>query len=183
MKTTKFFFLIVFALITTVSFAQKSFYDFKVQDIDGNDFDLASLKGKKVLVVNTASKCGLTPQYESLQKLFDQYGGEKFTIIGFPANNFMGQEPGDNEEIKEFCQQNYGVSFLMMSKISVKGDNMAPVYQYLTKKTLNGVKDSEVEWNFQKYIINEQGNLVDYFSPKTEPNDPKIVAWIEANEQ
>ena len=182
MKTTKFFFLIIFALIATVSFAQKSFYDFKVQDIDGNDFDLASLKGKKVLVVNTASKCGLTPQYESLQKLFDQYGGENFTIIGFPANNFMGQEPGDNKDIKEFCQQNYGVSFLMMSKISVKGDNMAPVYQYLTKKTLNGVKDSEIEWNFQKYIINEQGNLVDYFSPKTEPNDPRIVAWIEANQ-
>ncbi len=116
-------YLFIFSLITTVGFSQKSFYDFTVKDINGDDFNMSSLKGKKILVVNTASKCGLTPQYETLQKIYDEYGGEDFTIVGFPANNFLNQEPGSNEEIIEFCQQNYGVSFLMMSKISVKGDD------------------------------------------------------------
>lgn len=168
----------VLVLMVFVSAGQTSFYDFKVKDIDGNDFDLSSLKGKKVLVVNTASKCGLTPQYEALQALYQKYGGEGFTIIGFPANNFLNQEPGTNEEIEEFCQKNYGVSFPMMSKISVKGKDMAPIYQWLTQKSKNRVKDSEVSWNFQKYMIDENGNLVDYVSPKTRPDDPKIVSWI-----
>jgi len=159
-------------------FSQKSFYDFKVKDIDGKDFDLASLKGKKVLVVNTASKCGFTPQYKQLQELFEKYGGDKFTIIGFPANNFMKQEPGTNQEIAAFCEKNYGVTFRMMSKISVKGDDMHPLYKWLTSKSQNGVMDSDVKWNFQKYLIDENGKLVDVVEPKIKPDDEKIVRWI-----
>jgi glutathione peroxidase len=171
----------VFGLIilTTVAFSQQSFYDFKVKDIDGKDFDLSSLKGKKVLVVNTASKCGFTPQYKQLQALFETYGGDKFTIIGFPANNFMSQEPGTNKEIAEFCEKNYGVTFKMMSKISVKGDDMAPIYQWLTSKSKNGVMDSEVKWNFQKYLIDENGKLVNVYYSKTLPDDEQIVSWIK----
>ncbi len=165
--------------LTVITFGQTSFYDFKVKDIDGNDFNMSSLKGKKVLVVNTASKCGLTPQYEALQALYKKYGGDKFVIVGFPANNFLNQEPGSDKEIEEFCQKNYGVTFPMMSKISVKGDDMAPIYQWLTQKSKNGVKDSEVAWNFQKYMIDENGRLVDFASPKTKPDDPKIVSWIQ----
>ncbi len=159
--------------------AQKSFYDFVVKDIEGNAFDLSTLKGKKVLVVNTASKCGLTPQYEQLQQLYDKYGGEKFVIIGFPANNFNEQEPGTDAEIAQFCQMNYGVSFPMMSKISVKGEDMHPLYKWLTSQKENGVLDSEVQWNFQKYLIDENGNLVDMVAPKVKPDDEKIVGWIE----
>jgi glutathione peroxidase len=157
---------------------KKSFYDFKVQTIDGDEFDLASLKGKKVMVVNTASKCGFTPQYKDLESLYKKYGGDKFVIIGFPANNFMGQEPGTNSEIKEFCEKNYGVSFPMMSKISVKGDDTAPLYQWLTQKSQNGVMDSKVQWNFQKYLIDEKGNLVDVIPPKESPESEKITAWL-----
>jgi Glutathione peroxidase len=166
-------------LISIVAFGQQSFYDFKVKDIDGKDFSLSSLKGKKVLVVNTASKCGLTPQYKQLEELFKTYGGDKFTIIGFPANNFAQQEPGTDKEIAEFCEKNYGVTFKMMSKISVKGDDMAPLYQWLTNKGKNGVMDSEVKWNFQKYMIDENGHLVDVVDPKTKPDDEKIVSWIK----
>ncbi len=171
---------ILFSLITLCGFAQTTLYDFVVQDIDGNDFDMAKLKGKKVLVVNTASKCGLTPQYEALQDLYEKYGDANFVIVGFPANNFLGQEPGTNDEIEEFCQKNYGVSFPMMAKISVKGDDMAPIYHWLTEKAQNGVVDSSVAWNFQKYMIDENGHLVDYVSPKTKPDDPKIIEWIES---
>ena len=173
--------LLTVILVSVFSFGQKSFHDFTVKDIEGNDFSMATLKGKKVLVVNTASKCGLTPQYEALQALYQQYGSEKFIIIGFPANNFLEQEPGSNSEIMEFCQKNYGVSFPMMSKISVKGDDMSPVYQWLTQKAKNGVMDSEVGWNFQKYLIDENGKLVDFASPKTKPDDPKIIEWIKAD--
>ncbi|MGE0021218.1 MAG: glutathione peroxidase [Draconibacterium sp.] len=176
MKKITFVFVLIMAV--TTAFAQQSFYDFKVKTIDGEDFDLASLKGKKVLVVNTASKCGLTPQYEQLQEVYKKYGGEKFTIIGFPANNFMKQEPGTNEEIAEFCDKNYGVSFQMMEKISVKGDDMHPLYQWLTQKSKNGVLDSEVGWNFQKYLIDEKGNLVKMVEPKVKPDDEQIVSWI-----
>jgi glutathione peroxidase len=149
-----------------------------VKDIDGNPFDLSSLKGKKVLVVNTASKCGLTPQYADLEKLFKEYEGRNFMIIGFPANNFKEQEPGTNAEIKNFCMVNYGVSFPMMSKISVKGDDMDPLYQWLTRKELNGVMDSEVGWNFQKYMIDENGRLVDMVEPKEKPYTDKIISWL-----
>ncbi len=157
----------------------KTFYDFKVKDIDGKDYDLSSLKGKKILVVNTASKCGLTPQYEDLQKLYEKYGSKDFVIIGFPANNFMKQEPGTNSEIKNFCTSEYNVTFPMMSKISVKGDDIDPLYEWLTSKDLNGVMDSKVKWNFQKYMINEEGQLVDVAYPKTNPLGEQIVNWIE----
>lgn len=177
MKRIAVFFSLI--LIASIAFGQKSFYDFKVTDIDGKEFNLASLKGKKVLVVNTASKCGLTPQYKQLQELFQLYGGEKFTIIGFPANNFMKQEPGTDSEIAEFCEKNYGVTFKMMSKISVKGDDIHPLYQWLTQKSQNGVLDSEVKWNFQKYLIDESGKLVDMVEPKVKPDDEKIVGWIK----
>jgi len=166
-------------LITSIAFSQKSFYDFKVKDIEGADFNLSSLKGKKVLVVNTASKCGLTPQYTQLQELFQLYGGDKFTIIGFPANNFKEQEPGSDSEIAEFCEKNYGVTFLMMSKISVKGDDIHPLYKWLTSKSENGVMDSEVSWNFQKYLIDENGKLVDMVAPRVKPNDDKILSWLK----
>ncbi len=165
-------------LLVSTGFAQKSFYDFKVKDIEGNDFDFSTLKGKKVLIVNTASKCGFTPQYEQLQELYEKYGGGDFTIIGFPANNFKEQEPGSNEEIAEFCQKNYGVEFPMMEKISVKGNDMDPLYQWLTQKSKNGILDSEVTWNFQKYLIDEKGNLVEMIEPKVKPTDPRIVAWV-----
>ncbi len=171
---------LIFSMVIFVGtiFAQQSFYDFKVKDIDGNNFDLSTLKGKKVLVVNTASKCGLTPQYEQLQELYEKYGNKDFTIIGFPANNFMKQEPGTNEEISEFCTKNYGVTFQMMEKISVKGDDMDPLYQWLTQKSKNGVLDSEVGWNFQKYLIDEKGNLVKMIPSKVKPDDEQIVSWI-----
>ena len=158
---------------------QKSFYDFKVRDIDGNDYDLGQLKGKKVLVVNTASKCGHTPQYEDLENLYRMYGGEKFVIIGFPANNFMGQEPGTNAEIKEFCTTRYEVTFPMMSKISVKGNDMHPLYKWLTEKEENGVLDAPVKWNFQKFMIDEQGKVVDYATPGEKPLSEKIVDWVK----
>lgn len=162
-----------------VSFAQKTnFYSFKTKTIDGNAFDLASLKGKKVLVVNTASKCGKTPQYKDLQALYEKYGGDKFVIIGFPANNFMSQEPGTNAEIKQFCTEKYQVTFPMMQKISVKGDDIDPIYKWLTTKALNGKMDAEVSWNFQKFMIDEKGNLVDMASPSTKPTDDQIVKWI-----
>ena len=175
-KLTLFISLIV---ISTGAFSQKSFYDFKVKDIDGKEFNLSSLKGKKVLVVNTASKCGFTPQYKELEAIYKQYGGDKFTIIGFPANNFGKQEPGTNKEIAEFCEKNYGVTFPMMSKISVKGDDMDPLYKWLTSKSENGLQDSEVKWNFQKYMIDENGKLVDVVYSKVKPDDEKIVNWIK----
>lgn len=156
----------------------QTFHDFTVKDIDGKEFDLASLKGKKVLVVNVASKCGLTPQYEDLQALYDKYKDRNFTVIGFPANNFAGQEPGTNAQIKEFCTLNYGVTFPMMDKISVKGKDQAPVYNWLTHKSENGKIDQEVTWNFQKFMIDEEGNLVDVVRPKESPMSEKIIKWI-----
>lgn len=170
--------IISLIMLVTTGFAKKSIYDFTVKDIDGNDFSFASLKGKKILIVNTASKCGNTPQYEQLEEIFEKYGKDNFTIVGFPANNFAGQEPGSNEEIAEFCEKNYGVSFPMMSKISVKGDDMHPLYKWLTSKSENGVMDSEVTWNFQKYLIDEKGNLVKTIAPKVKPDDQSVIGWI-----
>lgn len=158
--------------------AKKTFHDFIVKDIDGNNFDLSTLKGKKVLVVNVASKCGLTPQYEQLQELYERYQHLGFVVIGFPANNFLGQEPGSNEKIKEFCSVNYGVTFPMMEKISVKGKDQSPVYQWLTKKSENGVMDQKVTWNFQKFMVDEEGHLVDVVMPKDSPMSDKIIKWI-----
>ena len=158
---------------------ENTIYQFQVDDIEGNSFDLSSLKGKKVMIVNTASKCGLTPQYEQLEAIYKAHQHENFVIIGFPANNFASQEPGSDEEIAQFCERNYGVTFPMMSKISVKGEDMHELYQFLTQKSKNGVADSEVSWNFQKYLISEEGKLVDVIDPRTLPTDEKIVKWIE----
>ncbi|WP_274475639.1 glutathione peroxidase [Mangrovimonas aestuarii] len=158
---------------------KEDIYQFAVTDLYGNDFKFSDLKGKKVMVVNTASECGLTPQYEQLQELYDNFKDDNFVIVGFPANDFGHQEPGTDEEIAKFCKQNYGVTFPMMSKISVKGDEMHPVYQFLTQKSKNGYEDSEVEWNFQKYLINENGHVVRAVSPKTLPIDESIIEWIE----
>ena len=166
------------AIIVASATAQESFYDFSVKTIDGKDFNFTGLKGKKVMVVNTASKCGLTPQYEELQALWEEYGGDDFVIIGFPANNFMGQEPGSNSEIAAFCSENYGVTFPMMSKISVKGDDMHPLYRWLTTASLNGVEDSDVSWNFQKYLVDENGKLAKVVKPRIKPFDKEIVDWL-----
>ena len=159
---------------------RKSIHQFKVENLNGNEFDFVSLKGKKIIVVNTASKCGLTPQYEALEKLYKKYGESKnLVIVGFPANDFLWQEPGTNEEIATFCQRNYGVTFPMMAKISVKGKDQHPIYKFLTQKALNGFMDSEVSWNFQKYLINEQGQIDKVISPKTAPDDAEVIQWIE----
>lgn len=158
---------------------QQTIYNYKVKDIAGDEFDFASLKGKKIMIVNTASECGLTPQYEQLQEVYEEFKDKNFIIIGFPANNFGAQEPGTNEQIATFCKKNYGVSFPIMSKISVKGSNIHPIYQFLTQKAKNGLQDSEVEWNFQKYLIDEKGHLAKVISPRTLPNAPEIINWIK----
>jgi glutathione peroxidase len=157
----------------------QDFYNLQANTIDGKTYKFEELKGKKVLIVNTASKCGYTKQYADLQKLYEKYKNDGFVILGFPANDFMKQEPGSNEEIKEFCSLNYGVSFPMMSKISVKGKEMHPVYQWLTSKESNGFEDSKVKWNFQKYFIDEDGKLVAYFQSATKPFDDEIIKLIE----
>jgi len=165
---------------TKENMQKQTIHQFKVTNLEGEEFDFSSLKGKKVLVVNTASKCGLTPQYKDLQALYEKYGSDKFVIVGFPANDFMSQEPGTNDEIGAFCQKNYGVTFPMMSKISVKGEDQHPIYQFLTQKSKNGLEDNEVEWNFQKYLINENGELEKVISPRTSPMDDAITSWILA---
>lgn len=158
---------------------RETIYQFVVKDISGNDFDFSKLKGKKIIIVNTASKCGLTPQYKELEALYQSFKNNNVVVVGFPANNFGSQEPGTNKEIGEFCTKNYGVTFPMMEKISVKGKDMNKLYQFLTQKNLNGLQDSEVEWNFQKYLINEDGTLARVVSPKTSPMDAAIISWLK----
>ena len=164
--------------LNSQSSVDNSIHQFKVADIYGNIFDFSQLKGKKVMIVNTASKCGLTYQYEALQKLYSQYKDLNFVIVGFPSNDFLWQEPGSNEEIIEFCEQNYGVTFPMMSKITVKGTKKHPIYQFLTQKSKNNYKDSKVTWNFQKYLINKEGRIEKIISPRTRPDSEEIVSWI-----
>lgn len=164
---------------TTKTMEKQTIYQFKVEDLSGKTFDFATLKGKKIMVVNTASKCGLTPQYKNLEEIYKEYKDKGFVIVGFPANNFGKQEPGTNAEIETFCEMNYGVTFPMMSKISVKGNDMHPIYQFLTQKAKNGLQDSDVEWNFQKYLINEKGELEKVISPQVLPTDESIVRWIK----
>ncbi len=171
------FFLMLFSM---AGFSQTSgFYDFKVKTLEGGDFDFATLKGKKVMIVNTASKCGFTPQYKDLEEVYVKYH-DNLVIIGFPANNFASQEPGTASEIRKFCTENYGVTFPLMEKISVKGNDMAPIYKWLTSKEKNGVMDSEVKWNFQKYLIDENGKLVDVVYSKDKPTSDKVIAWISS---
>jgi glutathione peroxidase len=180
MKINKLAALILTTMISLSGFAQTSaFYNFKVKTLEGGDFDFSSLKGKKVMVVNTASKCGYTPQYKDLEAVYKEYG-DNLVIIGFPANNFMGQEPGTASEIRKFCNDTYGITFPLMAKISVKGDDMHPLYKWLTTKQLNGVMDSEVKWNFQKYLIDENGKLVDVIYSKEKPNSDKVTAWLNS---
>ncbi|MCD6178762.1 MAG: glutathione peroxidase [Bacteroidales bacterium] len=173
------FIFITLLFMSIQGFSQSSFYDFVVKDIDGNSFAFSQLSGKKVMIVNTASKCGFTPQYEGLEKLYKEFGNDNFIIIGFPANNFLHQEPGSDAEIKKFCTLNYGVTFPMMSKISVKGKDIHALYKWLTQKELNGVKDSKVSWNFQKYLIGKDGKLKKIISPKTKAYDTEITDWIK----
>ena len=170
--------LLTVVVLVSAQNKPKNLYDFTVTDIDGKKFDLSQFKGKKVMIVNVASKCGLTPQYELLQELYDEYKNKGLVIIGFPANNFKDQEPGSNREIKEFCTRNYGVTFPMMEKISVAGSNQAPIYRWLTKKSENGKIDQEVTWNFQKFLIDEKGNLVDVVMPKESPKSEVILNWL-----
>ena len=165
-------------IINAQKIMDKSIYQFTVEDVDGENFDFSCLKGKKVMIVNTASRCGLTYQYKSLQSLYEKYKDQNFIIIGFPANNFLFQEPGTNHQISEFCKKNYGVSFPIMSKIDVKGKNIHPIYSFLTDKSKNGFIDSKVTWNFQKYLVNEKGILEKVISPRTSPEDEKIINWI-----
>lgn len=154
-----------------------SIYEFKVQALDGSTIDFANFRGKMILIVNTASRCGYTKQYEELEELYEKYK-DKLVIVGFPANDFMSQEPGSNEEIASFCKKNYGVTFPMAEKISVKGKEMAPIYQWLTDKRYNGVESSSVKWNFQKYLLDKEGNLIQSFSPSTKPMSEEILSKI-----
>jgi glutathione peroxidase len=182
MKNMKYGLVLIALIVLHFNFmAQSSIYSFKVETLEGEIFDFATLKNKKVMIVNTASQCGLTPQYEGLEELYSTYSKEDFVIIGFPANNFGHQEPGTNKEIASFCQKNYGVSFPMMSKISVKGDDQHELYKFLTQKKLNGLSNNEVQWNFQKYLIDKSGHLVEVLSPRVLPLDEKITNWIKAN--
>ncbi|MDX8339157.1 glutathione peroxidase [Draconibacterium sp. IB214405] len=156
----------------------KTIYDFSALTIDGDTLHFSSLAGKKILVVNTASECMFTPQYEKLQELYEEYGGDDFEIIAFPCNDFGKQEPGDNASIKEFCQQ-YPISFTLMQKITIKGDDVPPVYRWLTDSKENGTLDAKVKWNFQKFMIDETGSVVDFVGPAISPLSNKIKEWLE----
>lgn len=157
----------------------KSIYDFSVPGLEeGKTINFADFKGKKILIVNTASECGFTPQYADLEKVSKEYA-DKVVVIGFPANNFGGQEPGSAEEIKTFCTKNYGVSFPMAAKVSVKGDDVAPIYKYLSDKDLNGVKNTAILWNFTKFLVDENGHLIDSFVSTTKPTSESITKYFK----
>lgn len=163
--------------ITFYEFLEKN-PDAKIKSIDGSEVDFSQFKGKKVLIVNTASECGYTPQYEDLEKLYQTYK-DKLVVLGFPANNFGGQEPGSNEEIKEFCKSKYNVTFPMFEKISVLGDDMAPIYKWLTSKGMNGWNEQQPKWNFNKYLLDEEGNLLKYYSSAVKPMSDEIVSIVK----
>lgn len=157
----------------------KSILDFKMKDIDGKDVKLKKYKGNVLLVVNTASQCGYTPQYEGLQKIYGKYQPKGFYVLGFPANNFKGQEPGSNEDIKEFCTTKYKVTFPMFAKISVKGEDQDPLYQFLTSKETNPNFAGDIKWNFNKFLIDRKGNVVARFDSKDAPDGEAVTAAIE----
>ncbi len=154
-------------------------YNFTMKTIDGKEVKLSDYKGKKIMIVNVASECGLTPQYALLEELYKTYGPDKFVILGFPANNFGAQEPGTNEDIQNFCTKNYGVTFPMFAKISVKGDDIDPLYQFLTQIRQNGVVEAPVTWNFQKFLIDENGKVVDFLPPTETPACDKVIDWLQ----
>lgn len=175
-------FTVVVALLfatphTNPSATLKSIYDFKVPALDGSTIDFSKYKGKKILIVNTASQCGYTPQYEGLEKLYETYK-EKLVIVGFPANNFGQQEPGTNDEIKTFCKKNYGVTFPMAAKVSVNGDDIADIYKWLTQKSENGEMDVTIKWNFGKFLLDENGKLINYFPSKVTPMSEEITSKL-----
>ena len=170
--------VIIMILTSTLSQAKESFYDIKLNDINGKKIDLKSFEDKYILFVNVASKCGFTSQYTDLEKLHQQYQND-LVVIGLPCNQFGGQEPGNAEEIKNFCSSNYGVTFIISEKIEVKGEGMHPLYQWLTQKELNGKTSSTVKWNFQKYVVDKNGELLNYFYSMTGPLSNKITSLIE----
>ena len=174
------FILFLAIIMTTTTFSQtkKSFYDFKVKDIEGKDVDLHKYKGKKLLIVNTASECGYTPQYKELEWLYKNYKDSNFVILGFPCNDFGGQEPGDGKQIVSFCQKNYGVTFPLMEKVVVKGKDTCPLYSWLEKKDENGVQDNDVKWNFNKFMISDNGEWKGYLPSRVKPDDKIITDWI-----
>ena len=183
-RKMSFLILLVSVSLLHLSFTQKWFmsvniYSFHIRTLMGEEIDMSRFKGKRLLIVNTASKCGFTPQYADLEKLYKKYGGKNFEIIGFPSNDFGHQEPGSNSEINTFCQKNYGVSFTMAEKVHVKGDSICDIYRWLTHKDKNGKMNSHVKWNFQKYMIDENGNLVGVVSSFKSPDCKKIIDWLE----
>jgi glutathione peroxidase len=167
---------LLFAMVLSLS--AQSIHSFNVKSIDGTALNLAKFKGKKILIVNTASKCGYTPQYEGLEKVYEQYK-DKLVIIGFPCNQFGGQEPGSNEEIVDFCKKNYGVTFPLADKIDVKGENTAPIYQWLTQKAKNGVLDASISWNFNKFLLDENGKMIAYFPSNVKPDSDAILSYLK----
>lgn len=163
---------------TTANTMDKTIFDYKVESLEGKEINFADFKGKKILIVNTASECGFTPQYADLEKLSKEYA-DNLVIVGFPANNFGGQEPGSNAEIGSFCEKNFGVTFPMAAKVSVKGDDTAPIFKYLTEKDLNGVKNTAILWNFTKFLIDENGHLIDSFISTTKPTSESITKYLK----
>jgi glutathione peroxidase len=167
-------------LLGTVAMAgEKTIYDFTVNSIDGESTSLSRYRGRVLLVVNVASRCGFTPQYAALEKLYEKYQDRGFEILGFPANNFGGQEPGSNQEIKTFCSAKYNVTFPMMAKVSVKGGDQTPLYQFLTDKSANPQTGGEIQWNFTKFLIGPAGHPAARFAPDVAPDDPRVAAAIE----
>jgi glutathione peroxidase len=159
-------------------FAQKTLHDFSARTITGEILDFSTFKGKKVLIVNTATECSLTPQFRKMQELYEEYGGDDFEIVAFPCNDFGSQEPGTNEQINEFCTKKYNVSFTLMEKISIK-DDTHPIYKWLTSSEENGTLDAKVIWNFQKFLVDEEGHVVESLSPITGVQNRRIIEWLQ----
>jgi glutathione peroxidase len=169
--------LLIFAGVAMAG--DRSIYDYTMNSIDGKPTSLSSFKGKVILLVNVASRCGYTPQYTALESVYEKYKGRNFVIVGIPANNFGAQEPGTNEEIKTFCSTKYNVTFPMMAKVSVKGDDITPLYQYLTDKSANPATGGEIQWNFTKFLVGADGKIVARFEPKITPDSTEVTAAIE----
>jgi glutathione peroxidase len=171
--------LLVALILCVCAFGAPSLYEFTLNSIDGQPAPLAAYKGKVLLLVNVASKCGFTPQYTALESLYEKYKTDGLVVIGFPANNFMSQEPGTDSEIKDFCSRTYSVKFPMYSKISVKGDDKAPIYHYLTEKATNPTTSGEIKWNFTKFLVARDGTILARFEPAVKPDSPEVIAAIE----
>ena len=175
--------LLIISLLVSVQISGqlKTLYDFKANTIDGKEFDFSTLKGKKVLIINTATECSLAPQFKKLQELYEEFGGDDFEIIAFPCNDFGNQEPGNNEEIMEVCKNKYAVTFQMMEKIKIKSDDCHPIYKWLTSSEENGTLQAKVTWNYQKFLVDEEGKVVDSLSPISSPKSKRITEWLMEN--